>query len=260
VFRIFLYSTALFFLSESSVCAQSLEFGGMLGGSNYHGDVAYNLHPNESQFSGGIFFKYNFNEYWSYRPTLSYLKISGADHNFSDYKLRNLSFRNSIYEFSHLLEFNFHPFSNRDIHKKITFYATSGIALFTHKPEAQLKGEWINLSSLGTENENYKLLQFSIPLGGGIKYALNNNLVLGFETAWRKTFTDHLDDVSYLYADVQNDNGSINTLVDRSWELTEDGRPLASAGEMRGDPNLKDWYMQSVFTISYRLTPIQCPF
>jgi uncharacterized protein YfiM (DUF2279 family) len=129
-----------------------------------------------------------------------------------------------------------------------------------HKPEAFLDGDWYDLSDLATENQNYSLFQFAIPLGAGVKYALTDNLILGFETAWRKTFTDYLDDVSGVYSDVQNSSGSINRFVDRSWELTPDGRPLANDGDMRGDPNLKDWYIQSIFKISYRFTPIQCPY
>jgi opacity protein-like surface antigen len=240
--------------------AQSWEVGGALGASNYHGDLAYNISPKETHFSGGIFINYNFNEYWSYRPTLSYLKISGADSNFNDYQLRNLSFRNNMYEFSNALEFNFHPFSSRDIHTKATFYATAGVSIFMHKPEAYLDGEWYDLSSLATENQDYSLIHFAIPLGGGIKYAVTDNLILGFETAWRRTFTDYLDDVSGVYSDIENADGSINKLVDRSWELTSDGRPLANAGDTRGNPNLNDWFIQSIFKISYRFTPIKCPY
>ena len=143
------------------VSAQSLEIGGAIGASNYHGDLAYNISPKETHFSGGVFLNYNFNEYWSYRPTLSYLKISGSDSNFTDHELRNLSFRNNIYEFSNALEFNFKPFSNRDIHTKTTFYATAGLAVFVHKPEALLNGEWYDLSDLATENQNYSLFQFA---------------------------------------------------------------------------------------------------
>ncbi len=69
----------------------------MLGGSNYHGDLAYNIVPKETNLSGGVFFKYNINETWSIRPTLSYMKISGAADTFKEKTLRNISFRKNIY-------------------------------------------------------------------------------------------------------------------------------------------------------------------
>ena len=239
---------------------QSWEIGGMLGGSNYHGDVAYNIVPKETNFSGGAFFKYNFNEYWTVRPTLSYLQISGADSNFSEYKLRNLSFRNNIYEFSNVVEFNFQPFSNRTIHNKTSAYALLGLALFMHKPEAMLNDEWVELHPLKTENQRYRLLQISVPVGVGVKHALTRNLIVGFEAGWRKTFTDYLDDVSANYADPNAGGATYRALADRSYEVSENGARLASEGDVRGDPNLKDWYFQTAFSISYRFTPIKCPF
>lgn len=232
----------------------------MAGGSNYHGDIAYNIVPTETNFSGGAFFKYNFNEYWAIRPTLSYLKISGADSNFNEYKLRNLSFRNNIYEFSNVMEFNFQPFSNRAIHKKTTAYALLGLALYVHKPEALLNDDWVELQPLQTENQRYRLMQISVPMGIGVKHALTRNLIVGFEAGWRKTFTDYLDDVSNTYANTTAGGATYRSLVDRSYEVSPDGRPLASQGDVRGDPNLKDWYFQTAFSISYRFTPIQCPF
>ena len=196
-----------------------------------------------------------FDEFFNQRANGSFILIDELSNN-----TRNLSFRNNIYEFSNALEFNFKPFSNRDIHTKATFYATAGVSIFMHKPEAYLDGKWHDLSSLATKNEDYSLIQFAIPLGGGIKYAVTDNLILAFETAWRRTFTDYLDDVSGVYSEVGNADGSINRFVDRSWELTPDRRPLAKDGDMRGDPNLNDWYIQSIFKISYRFTPIQCPY
>lgn len=240
--------------------AQSWEIGAMLGGSNYHGDVAYNIVPQETHLSGGAFFKYNLNETWAVRPTVSYLKISGADSNFSEYKLRNLSFRNNIYEFSSVMEFNFKPFSNKTIHDKTTAYALLGLAVFVHKPEAMLNDEWIELRPLLTENQRYKLLQISVPMGVGVKHALSSNILVGFEAGWRKTFTDYLDDVSMTYADPRAGGADYQALVDRSGEVTENGARLASEGDMRGDPNLKDWYFQTAFSISYRFTPIKCAF
>jgi hypothetical protein len=240
--------------------AQSWEVGGMFGGSNYHGDLAYNIVPQETHFSGGAFVKYNLNEYWAIRPTLSYLKISGSDSNFEEYSLRNLSFRNKMYEISNVVEFNFQSFSNRTIHNKTSVYALLGIALFVHKPEAMLNNEWVELRPLQTEKQRYRLMQLSVPVGVGVKHALAPNLIVGFEAGWRKTFTDYLDDVSTTYANTEDGGGAYRSVADRSYEVSESGRSLASEGDVRGDPNLKDWYFQTAFSISYRFTPIRCPF
>ena len=100
----------IFVLGLSNVLGQSIEIGLMVGGSNYHGDLAYNIVPKETKFSGGAFFKYNFNEFWAMRPTLSYFQVSGSDQNFSEYANRNLSFRNNIYEISNMMEFQLSTF------------------------------------------------------------------------------------------------------------------------------------------------------
>ena len=239
--------------------AQSWEIGGMLGGSNYHGDIAYNIVPKETKFSGGAFVKYNINETWSMRPTLSYMKISGADSNFSEYKLRNLSFRNNILELSTIMEYNFQPFSNRSIHERTTFYLLGGIGVFLHKPQAQLDNEWYDLPLLKTENQNYSLIQVAVPMGAGIKRAVTPNFILGIEAGWRMTFTDYLDDVSTVYPTLPADQDAAR-LSDRSWEVSENNRPQANPGDMRGDPNLRDWYFQTAISISYRFTPVKCPF
>lgn len=253
----------VFFLSlsfSSTLFAQKNELGIMLGSSNYHGDLAYNIVPKETYFSGGAYYRFNLNEYWSMRPTISYLKIGGADSNFSEYELRNLSFSNRIFEVSNILEFNFQPFSSRYIHKNNTFYLLLGIAGFIHKPMAELDGKKYDLRKAQTENVKYKLAQICIPFGVGMKQAIGKNLILGFETGWRRTFTDYLDDVSTVYPDLDEGNVRFNRLSDRSWEVSEDGLPQANKGDMRGDPNLKDWYLQAAFTISYRFTPIRCAF
>jgi hypothetical protein len=240
--------------------AQSFEFGGMVGGSNYHGDLAYNIVLKETRFSGGAFARINFNEYWTMRPTISYLQIGGADSNFAENKLRNLSFRNNMWEVSNVIELNFKPFSNKATANNTTFYAMAGIAALLHKPEAKLNDKWVELRPVRTENINYKSLLLTVPMGAGVKHAVNPNFIVGLEVGWRKTFTDHLDDVSTTYQNLSAGDATYRQLSDRSWEVSENGQPLASQGDMRGDPNLKDWYFQTALTLSYRFTPIQCPF
>jgi hypothetical protein len=251
-------------LVTMTTSAQNWEFGGMLGASNYHGDLAYNIVPTETHISGGIQSRYNFNPYWSYRPSITYAAISGSDANFAEYRLRNLSFQSDIWEVNNALEFNFVPFGSRILSKNFSSYATLGLAVFYHNPKAVLQGESYALRNLNTEGQNnksrYGLLQLAIPFGGGVKYNINKNLVVGFEIAWRKTFTDYLDDVSTTYPDLDNLRDSRGDLAanlsDRSWEV--EGTQLSTAGDERGDPAMKDFYIITGFTLAYRLTPIAC--
>lgn len=255
----------LSFISLSSF-AQSYEVGLQLGASNYHGDLAPEISLKEFNPSAGIFYRYNLNERWALKPHVSYSKISGTDQNFKANKLRNLSFENTIYEAGINLELNFKPFSQRHIHQRSSSYAFIGIAAFRHNPKAEINGEFIALQPLSTEGQEYldryKLLQIAVPFGGGIKHNLTDNWIVGLEIGWRRTFTDYLDDVSSVYPNLntvrQKYGADASQLSDRSWEITGDGSYLSREGDMRGDPALKDWYFQSVATISYRFTPIVC--
>ena len=249
-----------------STQAQDWEYGIRLGGSNYHGDLAYNIVPKETHPAFGMHMRYNFNPYWSYRLALMNGTISGSDANFDDYRLRNMHFQNNIWEFSNVFEFNFLPFGSRILSEDFSSYAMLGVAVFRHTPKAEFQGEMRNLRKLYTEGqsnkEQYGAIQMSIPFGGGIKYNINKNLVVGWELGWRKTFTDYLDDVSKNYPDLKelaDARGSMSaSLSDRSWEVDGVGEPLSLPGDERGDPAIKDFYFFSVVTLSYRLTPITC--
>ena len=246
---------------------KSGEVGFLLGASNYHGDLAHDVVFSETHFSAGVFYRYNFNEFWSYRPTLNYLQISGSDQNFEEYRLRNLSFNNTIIELANQFEFNYQPFSSKAFHKHATFYAFSGLNFFYHNPTTVMQGQEFDLRDYQTEpteegESRYSLFQLAVPIGVGYKHSFTPNFLIGFEIGWRRLFTDYLDDVSTVYPDLDelraNFGNNAAQLSDRSWEVTDNGSSVANSGEMRGDPNLNDWYMQAGFTISYRFTPIQC--
>lgn len=255
-----------FLLSCHSVFAQKWEIGGMVGGSNYQGDLARNIVLKETRPAAGIFYKHNFNNYWSWRPSLMYGEIGGSDENFSEYKYRNLNFRSDIWEFSNILEFNYLPFGAKVLTSEFSSYVFTGISLLHFDPEAEFNGNYIRLHPMRTEGQggkdHYRLWQLTIPIGGGVKYAINKNWVFGWELGFRKTFTDYLDDVSNVYPDPQDQVARYGQqsydFSDRSKEVPGIAEPLAKGGDMRGDPNLKDWYIISAFSISYRITPIVC--
>ena len=67
---------------------------------------------------------------------------------------------------------------------------------------------WVYLQPLHTEGEgfvanrpNYELTQLNIPMGFGLKYYISENVNLGLEFLYRKTFTDYIDDVSTTFVD-----------------------------------------------------------
>ena len=114
----------------------------------------------------------------------------------------------------------------------------------------------VDLQPLGTEGQGlaeypdrefYNLTQFSIPLGAGVKYALTDQINLGFEIGIRKTFTDYIDDVSLTYADevilAENRGAQTVALANRT------GSPV-NGGQSRGSSD-NDWYLISGVTISY---------
>ena len=248
----------LLFLSTLAAQGQSKEYGVFLGASNYHGDLADEIVLKESHLSAGIFYRKNFNEFWTWRPMLSYMRISGSDANFDANRIRNLSFRNDILEISNLIELNYEPFSKQAWHNKFTTFVFAGISLYHHNPMAERDGEYYELRPMNTENlsskERYQNFQLSVPFGGGFKVAFTPNFIGSVEVGWRATFTDYLDDVSGVYPETSPNM----QFTDRSWELNEDRSFVAEAGDMRGDPHHNDWYLQAGITLSYRLTPILC--
>ena len=256
---------AVFFTSRSAF-SQRWEIGGMLGASNYNGDLARNIVLKESHVAGGVFFRYNLSKYWSIKPALQIGTISGDDKNFKENKYRNLSFKSNIFELSSMMEFNFKPFGSQVRTENFTPYLELGVAVFHFNPKTKYNGDWFNLQTMHTEGQTtsqaYKLGQVAIPFGMGLKWSVNTNLTLGFEFVYRKTFTDYLDDVSKTYpnlVDHSKQHGSLSAaLSDRSPEVEGVTEPLSTAGDMRGDPGLKDWYMFSMFSFSYRFTPIVC--
>lgn len=257
------------FFFQSYVQAQYWEAGGFIGGSNYNGELAQRVVLAETNLSIGAFGKYNFTEYVSWRFGVNYAKVSGGDYNFENYQNRNLSFFSHLWELDNRLEFNFVRFGTGVLAKRSSTFLFTGINLFYFNPKARYNGNIVQLHPLGTEGQmldnkkNYSRINVALPIGLGYKYSLSPNWVLGVELGIRKTFTDHLDDVSGTYPNfelLQAKNGSAAVaLSDRSGEINSRTRS-ANEGDFRGDPAIKDWYYIAGITLSYRFSRIRCTF
>lgn len=240
--------------------AGRMEFGLMLGGSNYHGDLAREIVFNETHLMGGVYFERNFNEWFSLRFNGAYGKISGSDANFPEFALRNLSFYSHIAEGAVLGEFNFQPFGLNPNLSYITPYVFTGLAFFHFNPKTEFNGEEIQLRRLGTEGQGlngkkrYSLLQPAIPLGFGIKVKSGRHMLVGVEVGFRKTWTDYLDDVKGEYPDYDvmlEEKGLLAASLSHRYKEIESNY-TTQASKMRGDPHLNDWYFFMNLRIGYK--------
>ncbi len=257
-------------LSTSTVFSQQLEFGLQLGGSYYTGDMdAPELSTNlkNLRFGFALNASYILSPKLSFRGNLSFLKIVGNDSMSSQdwQKLRNLSFQNNVTELAGLVEYNLLSFSpDGRSGRSFTPYLVGGVAYYKHNPKALYQGQLIELQPLGTEGqgmpgfeEKYSLHQISIPFGGGLKIGLNNNLTLSLELLGRRTFTDHLDDLSksYVnYSELEAGNGELSAILsDRTGEVTGIFDPERRlTGDQRGKASIKDYYFSGMVGINYR--------
>ncbi len=177
---------------------------------------------------------------------------------------RNLSFRSKINDFQ--LSFELHPlfFKSYEEDKAPYFspYLVAGVGFFTFNPQAKLNDTWYDLQPLRTEGQGfsqypdskpYKLGQFNIPLGLGLRYELGPSLNARLEIVHRFLFTDYLDDVSGTYINPTDfySNLPANQAAIAVQLYNRDIREgyIPSAGTQRGNSKDKDAY----FSIQLKL-------
>ena len=280
----FLFSTS-YTKGQSGQYKENTEVGSFGGVSYYLGDLN-NSHFNNSIPNFGLIVRKNIDRRISYKGSFMLVNIAADDRNSSDEfaSQRGLHFSNnmfeengsSIYELSGQFEFNFLPYELGNPLYKWTPFLYSGLSLFNFNPKAENKnGEWISLQPLGTEGQGttqfpdrkkYSLIQFAIPIGGGVKFAVSEHFNIILEYGIRKTFTDYLDDVSTTYAG-ENPNSTNPYPIGMSLEAQEMSDPVPTSekhtlGEERGDPNKNDWYSFAGITLSFKIpqTTIGCDY
>lgn len=216
---LFAQSIRSYFVPYSSV-----GFG--LGTSSYYGDLAPHGRPVASTFKPirwnvSADYTRHFTPRLGARLNFTWARVLGDDNLLNNSGAafgntpyaRNLNFRNDIKEFSALGIFKLIPDSRSyDRRPQVSPYLMGGIAVFAHNPRAKVPvefgDEWVRLQPYGTEGQGnpgyaqpYSLVQFALPLGGGIRYKINKRLDVSAELLFRFTTTDFLDDVAGNYPD-----------------------------------------------------------
>ena len=254
---------------------QEGEFGIGVGAGHYFGDLNTRARLNRVKMAGTIFFRKNLGNYIAVRVGASFAQLGYSDRYNTHNKYmfsRNLSFNTKVWELTLQGDFNFFRFMPGEPQYSFTPYITFGAGVFNYDPYAYLRGEKIFLRPLNTEGQGstlypdrkpYKSMGLCFPIGGGIKYALNDRINIGFEVLHRITNTDYIDDVSTTYVESSlfpaNPDGSTSNgllLSDRSYEL---GTPIGIPGRQRGNSKQKDQYVTAMIHLTFNLQSYKCP-
>ena len=145
-----------------------------------------------------------------------------------------------------------------------------GIAIFHTNPWTHdNNGNKVFLRPLSTEGQGlpqypgqkpYDLYEMALMFGGGIRFAISDNINLGIEFSQRKSFTDYIDDVSTHFVDrdilLQYRGQTAVDLAYRGDEVLGGNQNYPMHGEQRGTPTEMDWYYFLGTTIEVKLSAI----
>jgi hypothetical protein len=204
-----LWLTVLFMLPAILACSQ-FQLGLFCGVSDYNGDLLDKPYR-FSRPAGGPSVGYQFSNQLSARFSITFGKIEGAD-SVSEWRglaHRNLSFQSYLSEVAFTVEYNLRSTENLIW----TPFAFAGLAVYHYNPYTyNQQQQRVYLRPLSTEGQGlpqypnrkpYALTRLAVPVGGGIKFFLTEQLLLAVQIGLRITNNDYLDDVSTTYVDEQ---------------------------------------------------------
>lgn len=245
---------------------RNTEIGAILGTSYYLGDLNTN-HFYQPSAAAGLIIRRNINKRFCYKAEAMIINIRSDERESEDIIANNrgLHFRSIIYDLSGQIEFNFLPYQPGNPLYQWTPFVFTGLSLFHYNPQAEDKnGKWVNLQSLGTEGqgsaaypdrEPYSLTQVAVPIGGGVKIAVNKSFAIILEYSVRKTFSDYLDDVSTTYPTAATDiSTETYEMSDPNYDSSDPSTFPFPYNAERGDPGKKDWYSFAGITLSFTLS------
>ncbi len=175
-----LISLSNFLLAQGKL-ERNLDFGIFAGASYYQGDINHDRLLYAPKFSYGALLRYAFHTRWAVRGSIFSGNLQGNDLSFNNsyQKFRHANFSTPIVELTVQLELNFLPYRIGDQKKNWTPYVFTG-------------GTFLVASYAD------HVYQPVIPFGLGIKKNFSKRFSIGIEWAYRKTFTDGLDNLSWF--------------------------------------------------------------
>lgn len=189
------------------IFSQNFEGGLSFGLLFYQGDLAEDfLELEEANLSYAFVLRSAIHEKFYLRAGFMGGQISGDDANASNPGLqaRGFKFQSDIFEFHLLGEWNIlgeERVNTRGTveRQKFTPYLFGGIGLVLFDPQIFRNQE------KDPEGRDYNTFNISVPIGGGVKFGLNERVVVSLEAGGRTAFTDYLDGISQLGNPDRND-------------------------------------------------------
>ncbi len=246
----------LILLLPFAVQAQNWHISLKGGLVNYKGDLKQSSFGlGQSKFAWAVGARYDLSEHLIARTFFNFGSLQGNDakNKSTSLQQRNLNFKAKLREWELGLQYSI--FNLND--KWWTPYVFVGGSVFSAKPyTTDNTGNKVFLQPLSTEGQGfttgrnpYKTTQFAIPFGFGGEYLVTEDIRVGVEFGYHKTFTDYIDDVSTTYVDATTLAANKGTqAVNLAYRGTGS---YPAAGSLRGNSKYKDafYYMQFIVTI-----------
>lgn len=256
-------------------------FLGDLGGANQIGSPPFNLRDFDVQAIKPAFqlgYEYRMSRIFSSRTAFTYAWLSGNDAYTTEpfRQNRNLNFRTPVYELSSVIQIVWevqrkgHQYYLRGVkgwrNYRYASYIYAGLALNYFNSKGKYGDQWYSLRPLCTEGQGmvasrkkYSPVQFTLPVGIGMKVRVSRFIEIGIEYNLRIGFSDYIDDVSTTYFDenaLYQAKGQIAVDLANPALDSNPGDPLYNAtrpGQQRGDPKDKDSYMAVMVSLYYTI-------
>jgi hypothetical protein len=160
---------------------QTADLGLFLGGATPICDYTKINFLQSVNFDFGVLYRYNFNSRFSLRLNALYGKV-GAN---GELNTIPQNFKKNVLDFDAIIEVNYLDFAMGVKKMRFSPFVYTGLGV-TYYPG-------LNGSAIITPN---------IPIGVGVKYALNKYFALGAEASLHKLFNDGLDNLDNPYQNV----------------------------------------------------------
>lgn len=194
------------------------EFLGDLGGGSEDGKPF--ILDTDWRFSRpllGVYAKKHFNSWFAASGNLNFTMLKGSDSATTNpaRSARGLEFKTNIFELYGLMHLQVFDFG------KLGLHANLGLGVFTYNPQTNTENP--------TENTRGNKTQVMFPMGMGMSYMLDNNIILGVDIMHRVTLTDDID--GYVYEATDNNDSFYSLNFKVAYVFGGKGRGMGKGNE-----------------------------